>query len=191
MCLLKKAYIFVVSFLLIFFAGCSCGKGLVWESGENYEVTNTGSADKKAFKYQVFDNQHNVIDSGFTGDIEPIFYGNDNNLRLSVNYGSGATEYKYYDVSKGVVSELYKSILSDRYTKDGILVAYLAYEDNTVVVAVQDAFDKKVFYKTYEGEYPIKFSPSTQAEFISDDQIRITYLSGENDDEKTELLTIN
>ena len=93
-------------------------------------------------------------------------------------------------MSKGLVSEWYKTVLSDRFTQEGVLVAYLSREENTVVVAIQDAFDKTVFYKTFSAEFPMKFSPSTQAEFISDNQLRITYLTGEDNDEKTELFTI-
>ena len=49
---------------------------------------------------------------------------------------------------------------------------------------------KAVLYKTFTSEFPMKFSPSTQAEFISDTQLRITYLTGEDNDEKIELFTI-
>ena len=186
----KKAVVLVVCFLLTVFTGCSRSKKATWESGVHYEVSNVGSVEKKEFQYRVYDQQHNTIDSGCTDDIEPIFYENDGFLRLSLNYGSGAAEYKYYDVSKGLVSEWYKTVLSDRFTQEGVLVAYLSREENTVVVAIQDAFDKTVFYKTFSAEFPMKFSPSTQAEFISDNQLRITYLTGEDNDEKTELFTI-
>ena len=186
----KKAVVLVVCFLLTVFTGCSRSKKAIWESGVHYEVSNVGSVEKKEFQYRVYDQQHNTIDSGCTDDIEPIFYENDGFLRLSLNYGSGAAEYKYYDVSKGLVSEWYKTVLSDRFTQEGVLVAYLSREENTVVVAIQDAFDKTVFYKTFSAEFPMKFSPSTQAEFISDNQLRITYLTGEDNDEKTELFTI-
>lgn len=187
---MKKTVLSVVCLLLIVFAVGSCGKKTAWETGEYFEVSNTGSTEKKEFHYQVFDTQHKTIDSGSTGDTEPVFYVNDGFLRLSLNHGSDATEYKYYDVSKGLVSETYDTLLSDRFTKDGILVACLIHEDDAVAVAIQDAFDQKVFYKTFQGEFPIKFSPSTQAAFISDDQIKITYLTGEDNDEKTELFTI-
>ena len=186
----KKAVVLVVCFLLTVFTGCSRSKKAIWESGVHYEVSNVGSVEKKEFQYWVYDQQHNTIDSGCTDDIEPIFYENDGFLRLSLNYGSGAAEYKYYDVSKGLVSERYNTVLSDRFTQDGVLIAYLSQEDNTVAVAVQDAFDKSVFYKTLTAEFPMKFSPSTQAEFISDTQLRITYLTGEDNDEKIELFTI-
>ena len=187
---MKKAGILVVCFLLTVFTGCSRSKKAIWKSGVHYEVSNVGSVEKKEFQYRVYDQQHNTIDSGCTDDIEPIFYENDGFLRLSLNYGSGAAEYKYYDVSKGLVSEWYKTVLSDRFTQEGVLVAYLSREENTVVVAIQDAFDKTVFYKTFSAEFPMKFSPSTQAEFISDNQLRITYLTGEDNDEKIELFTI-
>ena len=186
----KKAVVLVVCFLLTVFTGCSRSKKAIWESGVHYEVSNVGSVEKKEFQYRVYDQQHNTIDSGCTDDIEPIFYENDGFLRLSLNYGSGAAEYKYYDVSKGLVSEWYKTVLSDRFTQEGVLVAYLSREENTVVVAIQDAFDKTVFYKTFSAEFPMKFSPSTQAEFISDTQLKITYLTGEDNDEKIELFTI-
>ena len=186
----KKAVVLVVCFLLTVFTGCSRSKKAIWESGVHYEVSNVGSVEKKEFQYRVYDQQHNTIDSGCTDDIEPIFYENDGFLRLSLNYGSGAAEYKYYDVSKGLVSEWYKTVLSDRFTQEGVLVAYLSREENTVVVAIQDAFDKTVFYKTFTAEFPMKFSPSTQAEFISDTQLKITYLTGEDNDEKIELFTI-
>lgn len=133
---------------------------------------------------------HDDNDSGNTDDTEPVFYAEDDYLRLSLNYGSGAAEYKYYDVSKGRVSALYTTVLSDRFTKDGVLVACLAHENDAVVVAVRDAFDEKAFYRTFKGEFPIKFSPSTQAEFISDNQLKITYLTGEDNKEITELFTI-
>lgn len=189
---MKKSGIFVVCFLLVvFLAGCSCSKESTWETGANYEVFNTGSTEKKEFQYQVFDNQHNTIDSDNTEDKEPIFYVNDRFLRLSLNYGTGATFYRYYDVSNGQVSEMYQTILSDRFTDDGILVVYLTHEDDTVVVAIQDAFDENVLYKTFKGEFPIKFSPTTQAEFISDNQVKITYFTdGDTDyNEITELFT--
>ena len=186
----KKAVVLVVCFLLTVFTGCSRSKKATWESGVHYEVSNVGSVEKKEFQYWVYDQQHNTIDSGCTDDIEPIFYENDGFLRLSLNYGSGAAEYKYYDVSKGLVSEWYKTVLSDRFTQEGVLVAYLSREENTVAVVIQDAFDKTVFYKTFTAEFPMKFSPSTQAEFISDNQLRITYLTGEDNDEKIELFTI-
>lgn len=187
---MKKAGILVVCFLLTVFTGCSRSKKATWESGVHYEVSNVGSVEKKEFQYRVYDQQHNTIDSGCTDDIEPIFYENDGFLRLSLNYGSGAAEYKYYDVSKGLVSERYNTVLSDRFTQDGVLIAYLSREENTVVVVIQDAFDKTVFYKTLTAEFPMKFSPSTQAEFISDTQLKITYLTGEDNDEKIELFTI-
>ncbi|MBE6754815.1 MAG: hypothetical protein E7559_10795 [Ruminococcaceae bacterium] len=186
---MRNAGIIFIVVLLLVLVGCCCSNETAWEAGTNFEVSNAGSIESKEFQYQVFDNQHNIIDSGCTDNIEPIFYANNGFLRLSLDYGSGATEYRYYDVSKGLVSELYRAILSDRITNDGILVAYLTHEDDTVVVAIQDAFDEKAFYKTIKGEFPIIFSPSTQAEFISDNQLRLTYLTGEDYDEKIELIT--
>lgn len=184
-CLLAVVTVFV-------FTACSKVKvsdGDIWESGTYYEVFNTGSAGKKDFYYRVFDKHNNTIDSGSTDLIEPNFYVNADYLRLSLNYGTGAVEYKYYDISQGLVSEVYDTVLSERFNENGILVAYLTQEDDTVAVAVRDAFDKSAFYRTLKGSFPIKFSPSTQAEFISDEQIKITYLTGEDNDEITEVFS--
>lgn len=112
-------------------------------------------------------------------------------VKLTVQAGTGlSTQWGYYyDAKNNRFSETFEWIFDEF---EG-LVAYGDYDGENVYVTVRDIFDKTVFYKEikeYENEFSVAIEPIVNVEFVGDNTISVTYLTGEDYQEVTEIFTL-
>ena len=116
----------------------------------------------------------------------------DNNyVKLTVQAGTGrSTQWGYYyDAKNNRFSETFEWIFDEF---EG-LVAYGDYDGENVYVTVRDIFDKTVFYqeiKNFKNEFSVAIEPIVNVEFVGNNTISVTYLTGEDYQKVTELFTL-
>lgn len=120
--------------------------------------------------------------------LEGIKFNSDNIIELVSGVGTGTWYSSYYSIKKDTFSKQYWYTIA-RYGDDRI-----AYITDTKKIAIIDLFSKKK-----ERAYALDFSDSiavpgevvTKAEFVNRDELRVTYVSGEDYKEITETININ
>ena len=154
--------------------------------------------DEKGYKditdlYTVTKNEDNTHSYSFADLNGNILFEKENVVRepkinmVSVNVyelitqtGTGlSTNWAVYcDVEKSKVSETFHYVLGAK----GNYVVCADYEEGKHFITVQNIFDKSVYYKTYELENvsPVAADFALGCEFDSDNNVTITYLTGED-----------
>lgn len=120
--------------------------------------------------------------------LEGIKFNSDNIIELVSGVGTGTWYSSYYNIKKDTFSKQYWYTIA-RYGDDRI-----AYITDTKKIAIIDLFSKKK-----ERAYALDFSDSIavpgevviKAEFVNRDELRVTYVSGEDYKEITETININ
>ncbi|MBR5323077.1 MAG: hypothetical protein IKU48_05990 [Clostridia bacterium] len=135
-----------------------------------------------------YDSERNIVkNEGPLIKCPKVTFVNENYIKLTVQAGTGlSTQYGYYyDTQQAKFSEVFYWILAESNNQ----VAY-AMADKVVI---QDIFDKNNYYKEISiFEYPlaIAIEPIVKAEFIENHSVLITYLTGNNFEEITELFEL-
>lgn len=148
---------------------------------KNYEIYEVGYPGGP-YQYFIFDNQHNVLRSGYTKRIPPIITITHGLIRVG-----GDDVYAYYEPEKGLDSVLYfVSIVKESDN----MVAYIKNSDKKSLV-VQDIFDESKYYRTFERDFSDVENPVTRADFINGGkQLKITYKVGKDEHVVTETLDL-
>lgn len=144
--------------------------------------------NKPEFQYFIFDNSHQVLDYGVTERNEPKISNSAGMLKICISAGTNAVSCRYYKPDAKVISDWFSNSLVE--SKE--IVAYLDYSVGPTKLIVQDIFYKSKYYREFKKEFSKKStSPVLKAEFINQDtQLRITYITQQNDHEITETLNL-
>lgn len=99
-------------------------------------------------------------------------------LKTQTGTGLSTNWAVYCDVENSKTSETFYYVLATQ----GDYVVCADYKDNKHFITVQNIFDKSVYYKTYELENvsPVAADFALGCEFDSDNNVTITYLTGED-----------
>lgn len=156
----------------------------VVEETRLYRLTQENNAYYCCF----FDSDKNVVrKDGPIYKLPKVKLVNDKYIKLTVQAGTGlSTQYGYYyDIARNRFSEVFYWILAESNDK----VAYSMADK----VVIQDIFDKTIYFKEIKDfRYPfsVAIEPIIKAEFVESDKLKITYLTGENYEEVTELFML-
>lgn len=104
--------------------------------------------------------------------------GNVYELLTQTGTGLSTNWAVYCDVENGIVSETFYYVLGAK----GDCVVCADYEEGKHYIIVQNIFDKAIYYKTYELENvsPAAADFALGCEFDGDNNVTITYLTGED-----------
>jgi len=190
---MKRILCLVICIFTCFMFGCSSNndtnesnreKREVIEEAEYYRVYK-GTLTEVC--YEIYDTNGKVVLSKETDNLVEIDMLNNHIVLIKTGLGTGISNYKYYDASKGVFSQDYTYVLAN--TND--LVAYMEVPKENPMenrkVVVQNMFDKVLFYKEYQLDFARIDTPVIKALFLNNGtQIQLTYLSGED---QTKIIT--
>lgn len=138
----------VIGILLLVFSSCSNNekdKLTLISNNENYEVYEyCYSQFTSDYFFFVFDNKGEKIDAGYCKEHLPsIKKVSDFTLEYSISFGTNASEYKYYDVDKGISSETFQNVY---YYQDN-MIAYVEYIGNIAYICYKGVFDESLLLK--------------------------------------------
>ena len=167
---MKKFSCFLLLFTLVFcFTACQAEKSYSIEP-----VTTAGEPTK--YKVSVFGRNKSVIFETMSY-AEPEFTSLENGI-LRMETGAGnVTQYSFFDTVQNRVSPVYEN---PELMQDGKIV-YMALDEGTPQLVVQDIFDKTVFCRVYDRDFSKTAVPAdalTSAAFTDENTLQVTYLSG-------------
>lgn len=190
-----KKYILIVLGLFLVFVGVYITSDTLEESNnkvieetKNYKVVASENEKSREYQYLIFDNDGDVIYEGSHYKTPNLSYLS-NNIVQSHTGGGNISQYQFFDIEKGLVSQIYEN---PGLIDDGKIV-YMVFENNKIKLIVRDLFDKSKLYKEYERDFsPVAaaYNDLIKAEFIDSNKLQVTYLSGENFIEVTEILDL-
>lgn len=163
----------------------------VLDSGKNYKVYDLTENDNPKYAYEIYNSDGKIVDNGEVERSEPFFkYYSDTLLSVSFagGTGPGAVSTLFYDVESDNFSESFWAVFDARDNK----VLYM--DDNTGLLVVRDIFDKAKYIKEFEldlAEQSIASNLIEEAKFINDSEVKVTYLAGEDGEEKTTTLQLD
>ena len=152
---------------------------------EYYKMVYTGNFE---YGYYIYDANKNIVEEekGLTNLLDVTLL-NDNVVDVHINLGSGLSEHSYYSVERDAFSKKYLYVSAYNNEK----VAYLngSFQDRRLIV--QNVFDKTEYYKEFDLDFSTFFFPVVEASFINNDsQLQVTYYSGEEEIQRTEILDL-
>ena len=158
------------------------------EETKNYKVIVSENEKTTEYHYWIFDNSGNIIH-------EDIYYKNPNISYLSSDIiqkhtgGGNVSQYQFFNIEKGLISPIY----DNPGLIDNGKIVYMAFENDQIKLIVRDLFDESIFYKEYECNFsPVAAASSglITANFINSSELQVTYLSGEDFMEVTEVFDL-
>lgn len=162
---------------------------------DKYYFLYRGYIDDKAVYYYCFYDLNGEIALEETTDewVFDISMASDDIIDMSTGKGTGITLHTYYSVSRGCLSEEFQEVIA---TSDE-LIAYVSYTGHALEgrkIAVQNIFDKGVYYKEFEFEFDLYREPFPikAGKFINEDfGLEVTYYAGEEANEVTQIFSLN
>ena len=159
--------------------------GEIIEDTQYYKIIHSGFM----FYYYIFDENHDVVESDGPLDRQPcISMVDDHLVRFTLQAGTGiGTQWGYYyDTKRDVFSRIFQSIFDQSDGK----VAFGGLDK----IIVRDIFDKTTYcreFTEFKNELSDAVDPFVNVEFVNDStQIQVTYLTGKDYNEITEIIEL-
>lgn len=191
---MKKTLLFIITFLLAVMALCSCQSDKndkTFDETSYYKIINKSENDNQKYQYIIYNLDKEVVLDEETTREPAVNYLGDGLFEIVTSHGSPALLYRYYDIFNDTLSE---DSFWNRAAVKGHAIAYMDLtQDSKLVLIVRDIFNKDIYYNEFERNFSPNAVPSsalTDAEFINDDTLNITYLKGEDSEEVTETIHI-
>lgn len=170
-------------------ADLSAVRETVIAADKYYKYYSINGKGPTCVKYNIYDRSGNTVFSETTDRPVKITRNGDNVIDIAKGMGTGITAHKFYNTEENAFSETFYGVISssDR------LVAFIdvdrekPLENRTLIV--QDIFDGRLFYKSFNLDFSAVDTPVTEAHFSEDGRkLTVTYMSGNAGLEKTEVL---
>lgn len=158
---------------------------------KNYKAINTGSSDKPNYHYYVSGFNGKIIDDGDVGKEPKIQKINNNILKLVFGVGD-SYQVQFFDLEKNVASDLFETPKMFDVEKD--LVVYMDFDGDKLKLIICSIFDKTKLFNEYIRDFSPVAVPQnalSEAMFINDKQLKITYLEGKDRVVKEEVINYN
>lgn len=182
---LKWSAILIVVVLLSRCIYCiNNSKEIIIEYDKFYKIVDM--VEGKYF-YTIYNTDGKVVKKGESYRIEPLInYIDQQTIQIKIIAGTGTFFCLYYDTINDRLSEQYDSPIAVKFNK----IAFLKHKDRETVLIVKDIYSEKECYKEYLLDISAVLSPIVFAEFMDENTLLITYMSGDLYEEKTKLLFI-
>lgn len=139
--------------------------------------------------YYVYNMDKVVVDDNKYPTVKQV---NDDVLDIYMGMGTGLTWHQYYSIQKDSFSRTYWYVIAF----EDEMVAYIYVPDDHPFegrqIVIRNVFDKSKYYKEFNLDLSKVDTPITKAIFINNgSQLQVTYLTGENQEEVTQLFNLN
>lgn len=151
-------------------------------------VKNIKEDDTRNYYYNIYNADGKCVKSKKGVQFEPrIRYIDEMTIEIFLSAGSDTFYCTYYDISKDIFSEQYEGRMAAKYGK----IAYLEYINGVLSLTVKNIFDGDCDKKRYTLDFAPMVQPITNAEFIGENILYISYYSGMNYLEKEQIIDLS
>lgn len=151
-------------------------------------VKNIKEDDTRNYYYNIYNADGKCVKSKKGVQFEPrIRYIDEMTIEIFLSAGSDTFYCTYYDISKDIFSEQYEGRMDAKYGK----IAYLEYINGVLSLTVKNIFDGDCDKKRYTLDFAPMVQPITNAEFIGENILYISYYSGMNHLEKEQIIDLS
>lgn len=151
-------------------------------------VKNIEEDDTRNYYYNIYNADGKCVKSKKGVQFEPrIRYIDEMTIEIFLSAGSDTFYCTYYDISKDIFSEQYEGRMAAKYGK----IAYLEYINGVLSLTVKNIFDGDCDKKRYTLDFAPMVQPITNAEFIGENILYISYYSGMNHLEKEQIIDLS
>lgn len=157
---------------------------IVLEVDKHFKIVDKGNS---IYEYIIYDNESQVVtqDDHF-GVIPIITYIEPDIIQILLPAGSNVYYCTYYDIINDKISDQYTSPITTKYGK----IAYFDYSKEPYMLIVSDLFSNNSFFREYGLDISSVVSPIIDAYFINERSLYIKYMSGEMQEEKSIVLSL-
>ena len=161
-------------------------------SEKYYMVYDITKDNQPEYRYEILNEKGNIVKNETVWRVCPkIEYLDDNTLiSIEIGVGTGTWLTQYYDVNNDLFSEVFESPAIEKYGK----VVFINISEDKPILIVRDIFNKTEYFE----EFVVDFSPVANpvdalknVEFLDENTLKISYLSGNGYDEQTTTLQLN
>ena len=156
-------------------------EGEIIQKDEHFKVLYKGNFE---YYYAICDSDGKIVKEG-EGKQPVIDYIDSTTIRLGISAGTSVLCTTYYDTKNNRLSEVYISPVAAKYGR----VAFLDYRGKDEVLIVKNIFDED-FYEEFFLDFSSMVTPVNNAEFLDKNTLYISYLSGEEHEEKDQKLKL-
>lgn len=146
---------------------------------------------KFQYYYYIYDDKKEIVLEGALTRYPALSFLDDDIVRLHIGMGTGIALDQYYSVTKDSLSRIYQYAVA--YHQEKIAYIYIPNTESSFtnrILIVRNVFDKSKYYKEFMLDFSPAASPITGAEFTSENQLKVTYQTGEDYTEITEILEL-
>ena len=165
--------------------------GTIIIADKNFEVYEITKDNQPEYRYIIYNSYGEIVRDETVWRTQPhiTYIFNDTLLSIYRGVGTGTYLVQYYDINKDIFSEIFMSVLLEGYGR----IAYIIVTNGKYELVIRDVFDETLFCQRFELDFSSIGNPVDGVRciaFCSEDTIRITYLSGAEYDEKTEIINL-
>ena len=166
--------------------------GDVISSGMNFKVYDITKNGQPEYRYEIYNKNGKIVKDETILRVNPniTYISDDTLLSISIGAGTGTFLAQYYDINRDLFSEMFESPALVAYGD----VVHMILSDGFLMLVIRDIFDES----KYREEFELDFSPVANpadalisVEFLDEDTLMISYLSGASYDEQTTILQLN
>ena len=160
----------------------------ILSSEKNYKLHDLTRDGKPLYIYEIYNESGQIVKNEKVERSCPALkYLSDTLLSIEISAGTNLCLTQYYDIKADKFSEIFQTPLATQNNK-------VVYMKDSETLIVRDIFDESRYVKEFRLDFSTSAVPATlikEAEFVNDDKLKITYLSGEDYNETTEMLLLN
>lgn len=160
----------------------------VIDYGKHYKVYDVTQNDEAKYTYEIYNESGKIVKKE---DVEKncpkLKYLSEALLSIELNAGTNLCLTQYYDTKTDKFSEIFQTPFAIHDNK-------VVYMKDSETLIVRDAFDKLKYNKEFRLDFSSSAVPATlitKVKFIDDNELEVTYLSGEDYNEITEILLLD
>lgn len=162
----------------------------VVQEDKYFKVVDLGEYE---YYYAIYNSDGKLVKEGNAYRWSPtITYIDDNTIEIYTGAGTGVYFCTYYDILHDRISEPYESPVAAKYNK----VAYIDWRyytdrDTELVLVVKDMFENNGYYEEFYLDFSLAVSPVLDTDFLDMNTLYLTYLSGDQYEERKCTLNLN
>ena len=188
---MKCKILFFICFILLFLVSCSTNTNIL----DHEEICNLKNpriicedeyykileSDTLKYCYCIYNSNKEIVFNEVVETRPIVEKLNDNIVDISFNMGTGIVMHKYYSFYRQRISEDFIYVIAN----SDELIAYIdvpkqnSCENRRLIV--QNVFDQKTMYRSYNIDFALVDTPVLDAEFsINNLELKLTYLNKSN-----------
>ncbi|HBT95354.1 MAG TPA: hypothetical protein DEB24_04340 [Coriobacteriia bacterium] len=144
--------------------------------------------------YCVYGTDGNVVErGGYNGRLPRLTLIDGDVVNIHRGVGTGIAWDRYYSLSRDVFSKTFTYVCA--FSEECVAYIHIPDEGNpfgTRSLVIRNAFDRSEYYKEVQLDFSRSHTPVLDAGFINDKmQLKITYQTGDDFREVTEVIDLN